>query len=184
MELLPNELLALILIKLDRCSLSAIILTNKLLNGKANDQELLNTMYPQTKIPLSRILLLHDYKQVEPQKYIHVVILNEYFEIKFDKLFFNTIGLMLYEDIFELTIQVLIGDISELIVCICIRDNFAKFCYVSTVSKRNKSLGIVMVGGREYEIKNITNIVEIMNEIYQNKQYKVISAKVHPLEGW
>jgi hypothetical protein len=71
---LPNELLALILVDLDRYSLLGIILSCKLIYERCCSQELADMIIQKREIfiPKCRLLVAYDYRNVIPQNYIPV----------------------------------------------------------------------------------------------------------------
>jgi hypothetical protein len=168
-----NELLALILVKLDRYSLSTLVLTSKKLFNRSNDQELLNTLYPQSITPSSRLLVFHDYEEVEPQYYIPVHIFGKYKMIKLDNSFVENVGMLFYEDDFIIEVEVSVNNVSELVIFNYSWNSEGHCCYLSRYSE-DIDFRIVTAGGRKYKFDITQPLIKIIDEIYQDKQYRIV----------
>jgi hypothetical protein len=83
---LPNDLLALVIVKLDRYSLSALVLSCKIIYNRSFNKDLLSMVASKKRglVPGSPLLVLHDYCLMKPREFIPITINNEEKLFKFD----------------------------------------------------------------------------------------------------
>jgi hypothetical protein len=178
METLPYELLAKIILILDRQSLTAFVITCKILLKKSNNQELLNIVGSdtQTKVPKSRLLILRDYMFVNPRNYVPVYLRDKSYALLFDWNLHNYIGdLCICED-FEAVVEVNSRGITENIT-IPFREIDNTWRLMETDGYETE----ILARGNNYFFNTSQSFVDILSEIYQREPYHIVKIQVKEL---
>jgi hypothetical protein len=179
MELLPNEVLAKILLVLDRYSLNSLILISTRMLKRSNDQELLNTITSMSnvKIPKSQLLVFYDYKLVEPSKYIPVYIGNCYYALVLDDDLQISIAEYCRNE-FTTVVEVFSRGVNEFFE-IKYRRHYDRDIYLDNEDEDDPDWCTIYSTRGNYKVHMENNVIlDILNSIYQEEPFHVISVKL------